>query len=170
MNAQVATATIELILAPVVMISACCLMLNGLLGGYGNINARLRAFVVERLELLHQEQAEPGSMRDRFTAERLEEIDYQLPELAGRHKILRNAIFLVYCGLVVYFLDMFVIAGSTMLNEPWTANAALIVFLIATALLLSASMIAAYEASRSHRAVMYEVNRVSRLMVPPDSK
>ena len=44
--------TINLILAPVVMVTSCAIVLNGLFGHYENIAARLRAMHRERLELL----------------------------------------------------------------------------------------------------------------------
>ena len=52
MSAENVTRTIQLILAPVVMITACALLLNGLLSRYDALNARLRIMGRERLDLL----------------------------------------------------------------------------------------------------------------------
>lgn len=48
------TRTIQLILAPVVMVTACGILVNGLIGRYTNITNRLRTMAHERLELLRQ--------------------------------------------------------------------------------------------------------------------
>ena len=42
MDVQTAAKTIQLILAPVVMVSACGILLTGMLGHFGNINDRIR--------------------------------------------------------------------------------------------------------------------------------
>ena len=49
MNAEMVARIIQLILAPVVMISACAILESGLLGHYASINARLRNMTHERL-------------------------------------------------------------------------------------------------------------------------
>jgi Protein of unknown function (DUF2721) len=50
-NIQTAGKTIQLILAPVVMVTACGVLLNGMLSHYAAINDRIRTLVGERLGL-----------------------------------------------------------------------------------------------------------------------
>ncbi len=52
MTTEMIVRTISLILAPVVMITSCVLLLNGLLTRYEVISARMRAMHRERLDLL----------------------------------------------------------------------------------------------------------------------
>ena len=52
MSAETVTRTIQLILAPVVMLSACSVFVGGVLAHYAAINDRIRTMVHERLELL----------------------------------------------------------------------------------------------------------------------
>ena len=54
MSAETVTGTIQLILAPVVMVSACAIFVSGLLTHYEAINGRMRRMVSERREILHR--------------------------------------------------------------------------------------------------------------------
>ena len=88
MDTQMIGQIIQFIVAPVVMISSCALILNGLLARYGAINDRLRLMTHERLELLRTDKNDP------LTAERVSEIDRQIPILLHRHKQLHDAVLL----------------------------------------------------------------------------
>jgi hypothetical protein len=55
MSAETITRTIQLIVAPVVMLSACAIFVGGFLAHYEAINARMRTIVRELLELLRTE-------------------------------------------------------------------------------------------------------------------
>jgi hypothetical protein len=81
MTTEMIVRTISLILAPVVMITSCVLLLNGLLTRYEVISTRMRAMHRERLELL---QAMGYKMSDGeptlgFSTQRVQEIETQLP-------------------------------------------------------------------------------------------
>jgi uncharacterized membrane protein YphA (DoxX/SURF4 family) len=52
MNAEMPPRTIQLILAPVVMVTACAILLAGLLSRFAALNDRLRLLARERLDLL----------------------------------------------------------------------------------------------------------------------
>lgn len=156
MNAEMIARTIGFILAPAVMVTACAVTLNGLLTHYAAINDRLRVLVKERLELLVE--ASPGL----FLGERLEEIDAQLPQLLMRHKLMRDSILLVFIAVLLYVVSMLVIALAAF-GADWIATLALGLFLLSTAVLLSGTLLTAMEIYRSHSAVGYEVQQVSRL-------
>ncbi|MBF6593004.1 MAG: DUF2721 domain-containing protein [Thermaceae bacterium] len=159
MNAEMIARTIGFILAPAVMVTACAVTLNGLLTHYAAINDRLRVLVKERLELLRlRVEASPRL----FLGERLEEIDAQLPELLMRHKLMRDSILLVFIAVLLYVVSMLVIALAAF-GADWIATLALGLFLLGTAVLLSGTLLTAMEIYRSHSAVGYEVQQVSRL-------
>jgi hypothetical protein len=151
--------TIQLIIAPVVMVTTCSIMLGGLLGHYAAINDRLRGMSRERLDLLRKGM----DMTDAITAERFQEIDTQVPELIHRHKLVRNAVLAVYCAILVFVVDMFVIAISTVTDIAWITGAVLIVFLAGTATLLLGVLMMAVEIRSSHRTVEFEAQRVLAL-------
>jgi len=80
------------------MVSACAILLTGLLSRYAAINDRLRA--------MRRASPTPAGL----VGERLDEIDAQIPLLLRHHKRAHDAVLAVYCASAVYIGDMFVIA------------------------------------------------------------
>jgi len=161
MTAETVSKTIQLILAPVVLVTACAILAGGLLTRYAAINDRLRAIVRERLDLLRAAAA--TGQRDAFTSERLEELDAQVPSLLHRHTQARDALLCVYGASLIFIGDMFVIALAAATGSDWLANAVLMVFLAGTALLFAGLLLVLLEVRSSHQAVHYEVRRVTAL-------
>ncbi len=163
MNAEMVAETIQLIIAPVVMITACALLLNGLLARYAAVNDRLRAMSRERFDLVRMGRgAVPGE--EALAAERLEEIDEQVPGLVRHHKLLHDALTAKYAAVLIYVADMFVIAVAVAQDSARMATVALLVFLAATAALLAGVLITALEVRTSHQSVEAEARRVRALM------
>ena len=154
------TATIQLILAPVVMVSACAILLTGLLSRYAVINDRLRIIGQERIDLLRRKKHDSD---DDFIDERLAEIDYQIPELLRRHTLAQDAVLAVYLAVATFIGNMFVIAIAAITQSDSAATLALIVFLAGIAVLLVAIMFTVNEVSSSHRAVHYEARHIAEL-------
>ncbi len=157
MNAEMVTRLIQTILAPVVMVSACALMLNGLLSHYAAINDRLRLLARERLDLLRQPAL------DALLRERLDEIDTQLPELLHRHRLMRSAVLVIYSAIAIFIVDMLVIALATVTQALWLLTSIVVVFLLGTLGLLLGVILATWEIRASHRAIDFEVQRVLSL-------
>jgi len=148
------TRTIQLILAPVLIITACAITVGGFLGRYAAISHRLRALTRERLELLRG-----GSART-YTAERLFEIGVQFPDLLRRLKLMHDAVLYAYGGVAVLVLNMFVIALAVVTGTRGAATLALGSFLLGTMGLLSSVLLAIIEVRTSHLAVSNEAKRV----------
>lgn len=68
MNAETVVQTIQLVIAPTVMISSCTLIQNAILGRYSSIGDRLRVLVRERLDLLEKYDISQAVYRDHFTS------------------------------------------------------------------------------------------------------
>lgn len=162
MTIQMVTSTIQLILAPVVMVSACAILLTGLLNRYAGVNDRLRAMTRERLDLVFA--APPVAA---LAHERLREIDIQLPQLLHRHRTLRDAALALYSAVLVFVLCMFGIALAAATNSAWAATGALIIFLAGTTGMGIGIGLVALEVRTSDRAIQYEVARVGGLDAPP---
>jgi len=162
MSAELVTRTIQFIIAPVVMVSACAILLGGLLGHYAAINDRLRALVRERLDLLRAAGVKTTAV-DAITIERLEEIDAQVPDLLRRHKLVHDAVLANYSAVLLFVVSMFVIALAVASGSAWLATAVLILFLLGTAVLLLGIALTALEVRNSHHAIQYEVKRVLAL-------
>jgi hypothetical protein len=155
MSAEVIARTIMFILAPVVMVNATAQVLNGVLSHYAGLNDRMRKLAHERLELLR-------ANADPFMAERLREIDAQLPDMLHRHHLTRNAILYMSISIGLYVLTMLLIALATF-GASWVETLALIVFLISTVGMLLGIGFKVLEIRNSHRAVQFEVERIVHL-------
>jgi len=92
MNLEMIVRTIQLIIAPAVMITACCIFTNGLLGHYAAIGERLRITVRERVDLLRLREKEVANISGMVATGRLADIDFQVPSLLRHHLLVRNAL------------------------------------------------------------------------------
>jgi len=165
MNAEMVGWIIQLILAPALMVSVCAIIQGGLLGRYAAINDRLRAMDRERLDLLRDKEGDESvnSTAISFTAERLQQIDHQIPDLLHRHKLTHDAVLAVYCAILFFVVDMFTIAMAVVTDLQGVAIAALVIFLVSTAVLLVGMYLAVIEIRTSHRALHYEVQQIASM-------
>jgi len=157
MTVETVTHTIQLILAPVVMLTACGLLLNSLVVRYGAIAEHLRALSRERLDMLR------GARDTTLDRERLTEIKTQVPELLRRHKHLHDALLLVYASVLVFIGSMFVIAVATAANSALLTNVVLVMFLFGVGLLFAGVLVVMVEVRNSHRVSQFEALRGGRL-------
>jgi len=165
MTAETVARIIQLIIAPAVMITVCSVIQNGILGRYGSIGDRLRALAIERLKLLDAEHS------TFIETERIREIDFELPIVNRRHRLLQDALLVIYGSDLVFLLVMFTIALSIGFNSGWIATGALILFLFGTVVLLIGILFITIEIRMSHQAIYYEIKRVSSLSRPfPQTK
>lgn len=154
---------IQIILAPVVMITSCAIIVGGVLTQYSAINDRLRALARERLDLL---TTSDGSLSLSQTlahpahAERLSEIDVQIPLLIRRHGLVRNAALALYSAITILVVSMFTIALAILQSVAALRDVALVIFLLGTACALVGVALMAYEVRISHDAIHYEFQRV----------
>ena len=151
--------TIQLILAPAVMVSACALLVGGLSTRTNIINDRLRALNRERLEVLR------NYTNLVLAEERLSEIDYQLPDLRRRLLVSNRALLAAYSAILIFVGDMLLIALAALTGSVLIAIIALVVFLTATSTLGLAAVFTIQEVRNSVRSVLFEVDRVSGLAV-----
>ena len=162
MSAETVTRTIQLILAPVVMVSACAIFVGGLLSHYEAINLRMRTMTRERLELLRA-SVNP----DRIANERLAELDVQLPQLLRRHALVHHALLAAYSGILILVASMCAIALSALTFTDWLVGLVLAMFVAGILAILLSVVWIAIEVRTSQRAVAFEVESVLRLAQPP---
>src|SRR6266487_765554 len=123
MSSEAIGRTIQLILAPVVMFSACSVFVGGVLNHYTSVGDRIRALTRERLELLR-------GGRSVLSLERLDEIDTQLPELLNRHRLIHHALLAVYASIGILVLMMCIIALTATIPAKWVGPLVYGVFLL----------------------------------------
>jgi hypothetical protein len=162
MNIQTAGKTIQLILAPVVMMTACGILLNGMLAHYGAINDRIRALASERLGLA---LVAPAGEHRALARERLSEIDHQVPMLIRRHRQVHHAIVWVNTAVVILIVSMFIIGAAALAHSAALGTIALFVFLAATTAVMIGAGYMTVEVRTSHASVAYEATRVVGLPI-----
>ncbi|WP_458650920.1 DUF2721 domain-containing protein [Sivoneniella epilithica] len=155
MNAESVARTIQLIIAPAVLMSVCTLAQNGILTRYTSVGDRMRKIDQDRLDLLQK------SSGDNYWKERLNLLDQQVPIFVRRHMLLQKASLSIYGSILTLLLCMFAIALTVLLNSNWLAIAVLALFLIGAGILVTGVFFCALEVRISHQAICYELRRLS---------
>jgi Protein of unknown function (DUF2721) len=152
------TRTISLIIAPVVTITSCAVMVNGLMIRYGSLGDRLRIINQGLSDLQESDLA-----HNRDKAQRVQELESLLRDLLRHHHLVHDALVLTYTSILIFMLDMLVIAIAVAANVSWLSQMALIVFLGGVAVLFGGIVLIAYELRTSHYSIQLEVHRTCRL-------
>ena len=159
MTAESITRTIQLVLAPGVMVSACSIFVGGLLSRYTNLSDRIRAMTSERLDILRRASS-AGHEMDKLTVERLREIDVELPDLAHRHRLLHHAALAMYMAILILVASMCVTAVTALVLAEWIMAVVLVLFVGGVLAMLLGVALVALEVRTSQRALQFEVGSV----------
>ena len=161
----IAVTAVQAMVAPVVLITTAAILSGGLLTIYGSVNDRMRAMDHERLQILTGAEGTllsaaevPPSGRERLT-----QIDTQLPKLLRRHRLLHNAILVIYAGVAVLVLSVITIAIAVTARSGAAGTTALVLVLAGTVMLLGGLLSAARSIIISTDAIDYEVQRTLSL-------
>lgn len=161
MNAAAVAQIIQLIIAPTVLLSVCALIQSGVLARYIALGNRIRSLNQERFKLLHISDA-----TDTLSIISLKTLDYQIPLLVRRHKLLQDTVLIIYLAIVILLISMFAIAVSVASNSGQVAAFALVLFLVSAGVLLLGVCLTAQEVRISHQALCYEVKQIAILEAP----
>jgi hypothetical protein len=145
------------------MVTACALLVGGMLNQYNQINDRLRAHARERLGLLRTKEdglARVDELGGVFTRERLQELDQQLPHMLGRYHLIRNAVLAMYCAVLVFLTTMLAIGAAYELRSSGWATGALVLFVVGMATMLVGLVQHALFVVGGNTMVRYEVRRI----------
>jgi len=153
MNAETVVQTIQLVIAPTVMISSCTLIQNAILTRYSGIGDRLRTLVRERIDLL-----EKYDVSEAVYSDVLHLIDQQLLLLSRRYLLVQNTALLLYAAISCFLLTMLAIAIARVFQTAIFSYIAFFLFLLGTLTLLVSVFFAALEVRISHKAVRSEVH------------
>jgi len=151
--------------APVVLITAAAILSGALLTTYGSVNDRMRAMDRERLQTLTGAGGTLLSAADVPPSgrERLTQIDAQLPMLLRRHRLIHNAVLLLFAAVAVLVLSVIVIAVAVTNRSGAAGTVALVLVLAGTVTLLGGLLLAARSIMISAQAIDYEVQRTLSL-------
>jgi Protein of unknown function (DUF2721) len=166
-----AISAVQAMVAPVVLITAAALLSGALLAMYGSVNDRMRAMSHERLDILTGADGTllPTAQASPSGRERLTQIDAQLPLLLRRHRLLHDAILLIFGGVAVLVLSVIAIGVAVTNRSGGIGVAALVLVLVGTMTLLTGLLFAARSIMVSMDAVHYEVQRALSLGAGPDA-
>ncbi|MGD0934743.1 MAG: DUF2721 domain-containing protein [Streptosporangiaceae bacterium] len=161
----IAITAIQAMVAPVVLITAAAILSGALLAMYGSVNDRMRAMDGERLETLTGAGGTLLSAADVPASgrERLTQIDAQLPMLLRRHRLIHNAVLLLFAAVAVLVLSVIVIAVAVTNRSGAAGTVALVLVLAGTVTLLGGLLLAARSIMISAKAIDYEVQRTLSL-------
>lgn len=155
MASEAVVKTISLIIAPVVMITACAVMQNGLIAHYNSITNHLRSLNQEILNL-----SETDLSKNTAKAQRLHDLEHLLlPDLFHRNHIVHDVLGMVYTAILILILDMLVIAITISTGIGWLSQLVLVVFLLGVGILFWGVILIAYELRTSHESLQLEVHR-----------
>ena len=160
MNPTAITA-IQAMVAPGVLITTAAILSGALLGMYGSVNDRMRAMDRERLETLTGAGGTLLSAADVPASgrERLTQMDAQLPMLLRRHRLIRDAVLLIFAAVAVLVLGVIVIAVAVTNRSGAAGTVALVLVLAGTVTLLGGLLLAARSIMISAQAIDFEVQR-----------
>jgi hypothetical protein len=153
MNQETLVKTINLIIAPVVMLTTCGIMLNGLIVRYNWLSDRVRLVQQERLTLMDLDLSQ-----SRSKSERLHQLHHLLQDLLKHHHQVHDVLVLIYLSILVFMLDMLLIAVAIANDKQWLHQLVVIVFLIGIAVMLLGMVVIAYELRTSHHSIQLEVH------------
>jgi len=154
-----AIVAIEVMVAPVVLITSAALLFGALLAMYTSINDRMRGMTRERREILTDPTGTVLSATDVPAGgrERLTQIDTQLPMLLRRHRLLHDAVFLIVAGVAVLVLSVIAIAVAVTNRSGPVGTVALVLVVAGTVTILGGLLIATRSIMISAEAIDYEV-------------
>jgi Protein of unknown function (DUF2721) len=154
MDLEMVARTIQLIIAPAVMITACCIFGAGLLGHYSSIGERLRLTVREKVDLLRETYSASGASL--IIKARLEDIDDHIPTLLRHHLLIRTSLAGTLIAMIFYIIDMFVIAFSVIANRSGLYGVIIIIFMLGVASQLTGVIYAVFDVLILHKIYAFE--------------
>lgn len=165
MNQETLVRTINLIIAPVVMLTTCGIMLNGLIVRYSWLSDRVRLIQQERLTLMDFDLSQSQSKN-----ERLHQLNYLLHDLLKHHHQVHDVLVLIYLSILVFMLDMLLIAIAIANGGQWLHQLVVIIFLAGIAIMLLSMVLIAQELRTSHHSIQLEVHHGCELCQKPYRK
>lgn len=127
MSVEQTTQLIQLVLNSVLMVTACGLVLGGLLVRYSAIESRIQSANTEYLSIVD---------RQGLRGDRPFQMKKQLRQLQQQSKTARLGLLALHYALLVFVASTFALALRTLVNLPWLISTSLILFSAGTGVLL----------------------------------
>lgn len=150
---------LNLLLAPVVLISACGLLCLSATNRLGTILARIRTMHRERVDT-HLVLRDDPHFQD-IQHMRLEALQSQAHSMLRRAALIRNELFLLYSAILLMLLCSLLLGLSVLFDISRTIGVAL--FVLGIVSMIAAIAFALFEVACSLRAVRDEHERVKAI-------
>jgi len=150
--------TIDLIIAPVVMITACAIIVNGLIVRYASLGEKIRMTYLEHLRLKEME-----SSLSTVKQHQLEDLEQLLPDLLDHHHQVHDVLVLIYLAVLMFLIDMLAIAVAVSTHQSWLSQLVIVIFLLGITILFISMVMIALELRSSHGLTQQEVHQNCRL-------
>jgi hypothetical protein len=152
---EFAIQAIQGILAPAIMVSACGLLLLGLLNRYATIMSRIRNLNDERRRLTRSLAPSGESSPDE--AARLASVTRQLTDLVDRVRLLRNAVLCQIAAVGCFVLTSLLLGLRVAGPEVIRVFHPLPVFLLGMATVFVGLVFEGVDVARAYRTIRVEV-------------
>lgn len=144
---------IQSMLAPGIMISACGLLLLGMNNKYSLVVNRIRILDEEKRRLLLKNNEKSITELEH---KRLENISIQIPKLAFRIKLVRNAV-ISYSTAVGFFIICCLLIGLSFISQFNISGLIIIAFLLGMLSVFTGIVYACLEVLKGYQIVQVEL-------------
>ncbi len=153
LSPEMTTRAIQAIIAPAVMISACAILVNGVILRYNAIDNLLRSFNQEVLKLrINLSEEHP------LNRSRVHHLEHLIPSLLHHHHLLHHILALIYLAVFIFVIDMLAVAVSMSIPVLWVSYFVLAIFLVGVVVLCGSLFLAFYELRASHHFIQLELH------------
>ncbi|MBD1871807.1 DUF2721 domain-containing protein [Cyanobacteria bacterium FACHB-471] len=140
---------IQLVLNSALMVSACVVILGGLLVRHTATHRQLRSLTQEYAELMG------GSVLLR--GDRLLQVKHQLRQLRQQYQDAYRSILVIHYALFMFVLSGLTVALRTIANADWLITAALVLFIVGLVMLLLGLALALADLHAAKRSLWNEI-------------
>jgi Protein of unknown function (DUF2721) len=154
LSTEAASKAIGTIIVPAVLISACAILLNGLILRYKAIEDLLRSLNQEWLNL---KSINVGN--GNINTERTYHLEHLISRLFVHHHILHNVLIYIYLSILIFVVDMLAIAVAGSTSIQWASYVVLFIFILGVGILCWSLFLTCYEMRAAHEFIQIELQK-----------
>ncbi|BAZ09144.1 hypothetical protein NIES4071_09500 [Calothrix sp. NIES-4071] len=154
LSTEAATKAIGTIIVPAVLISACAILLNGLILRYKAIEDLLRSLNHEWLNL---KEIDAGN--GNISIDRVYHLEHLISKLFVHHHILHDVLIYIYLSILIFVVDMLAIAVAGATSIQWVSYLVLFIFLLGVGILCWSLFLTCYEMRAAHEFIQIELQK-----------
>ena len=156
LSTEAATKAIGTIIVPAVLISACAILLNGLILRYKAIEDLLRSLNQEWLNL---KEINACTCNGNLNTERIYHLEHLISKLFVHHHILHDVLIYIYLSILIFVVDMLTIAVAASISIQWVSYLVLFIFILGVGILCWSLFLTCYEMRAAHEFIQIELQK-----------